>query len=333
MPRFGPYKFYNDEIVLWFYSDTDRHEYVREYGPEEVAQRGVTTILRIIDKSEYLIPWASKKVSEKVAATMPLEDRDLDVYTKSLPLAEFLDLLDAAKKAPREILDDAGNVGGQAHQSLEDSIRYAINTNGGRVEKLINIPKDPRAVSCCSAALDWMTKHDVKWVCTERKIYSKEYEFAGTMDGVAFVTACGDPVCCPVHFTDALSVIDWKSSNQLSVSYLYQVAAYRAAYVEETNEKVTDAFILRLGKEDGEFEPWHTTDAELKEDFGAFISCLTLTNQHEYVKLRMSESKKARTVRKRAAKALDKETLKLAAKEAKSKAKKEKKCQQATLQS
>jgi hypothetical protein len=303
MPRYGPFDFYGNTIRLWF--DSDAHEYLREYGGELVPQPSVTQLLKIIDKSEYLIPWAAKRVVEKVAATWPIICDGLEDYTKPLPLDQFQELLDTAKKAPREILEDAGNVGEEAHRALENAINFAISTNGGVVEKLVSPVNDPRAQSCCAAALDWMKKHRVIWVSTERKIYSREYEYAGTMDGLAYVSACDDKRCCPVRFANRHSVIDWKSSNQLSISYLYQVAAYTRAYMEEVPASISDAFILRLGKEDGEFEPWHTESAELDEDFKAFLACLELTGRHERTKERMSAAKKARTARKRLAKKVE----------------------------
>lgn len=308
MPRYGPYRYYNNSITLWFDSDDlgfGKHVYLREYGEELVPQRGVTTILKIIDKSEYLVPWAAKRVCEKLAATFPITTDGFDDYTKPLPVEEFQELLAAAKKAPREILVDAGNVGEEAHQALEDAIKFAIRNTDGRVQKLVTNLKDPRAQSCCDAAMDWMTRHEVDWLSTERKVYSREYEFAGTMDGLAYVSSCDNPVCCRSEFTEKLSVIDWKSSNQLSVSYCYQVAAYWHAYYEETTERPTDAFILRLGKEEGDFEPWHMSEEELGSDFETFALCLDLTINHDDTKNRMSAAKKARTARKKLVKKVE----------------------------
>lgn len=317
MPRYGPYKFYNDSVVLHF--DSDEHVYLREDTfdgvPRLVPLAGVTSILRIIDKSEFLVPWAAKRTSEKLIATMPVISEGLDDYTKSIPYEDFITLCNEAKKAPREILQDAGDVGTMAHNSLEDSIKYAIRNTSQVVRKLVNVPPDARALSCCNAALDWMRRHDVHWISTERKIYSLEYEFAGTMDGLAYVSSCDDSACCPVQFMNIKSLIDWKSSNQLSVSYLYQVAAYRQAYLEEHKDvadymaSIQMGFILRLGKEDGKFEPWHVSAAEMDQDFQVFKSCMELTSRHEEVKARMSQAKKARTVRKRAAKAAAKEKV------------------------
>lgn len=300
MPRFGPYDHFSKTIRLWF--DSESHTYLREFGEELVPQIGVTTALKILDKSEFLVPWAAKRVALKVIDTTPFMFAGLDQYTEPEPWDKFEERVLAAKKAPREILVDAGDVGTAAHNALEDAITYAIRNTDGVVKNLVNQPRDLRAVSCCNAALDWMSAHHVVWLSTEQKIYSRKHEFAGTMDGRCYVTSCDNPVCCPEPFERVLSVADWKSSNQLAISYLYQVSAYRAAYIEEFGDPVTDAFILRLGKEDGKFEPWHVTSADLDYDFEVFKVCLDLTRRHDTVKVRMSSEKKGRTVRKRAAK-------------------------------
>jgi hypothetical protein len=49
-------------------------------------------------------------------------------------------------------------------------------------------------------------------------------------------------------------------------------------------------WVLRLGKEKGEFEPWHEVGHE--EDFDAFICCLDLKRIHEKIETRMKETKK-----------------------------------------
>jgi hypothetical protein len=110
------------------------------------------------------------------------------------------------------------------------------------------------------------------------------------MDGLALVSSCDDKKCkgCKgAKFTDVLSLIDWKSSNGLWVEYLYQTAAYQHAYQEELNIKVADRWILRLGKEDGKFDPWHLGPECFMEDFRTFLHCLNLTQCHRAVKERM----------------------------------------------
>lgn len=63
-------------------------------------------------------------------------------------------------------------------------------------------------------------------------------------------------------------------------------------------------FILRLGKEDGKFEPWYETDFE--QDFSGYLACLQLSRIHKAVEKRMSEQKKLKTFTKREAKKAEK---------------------------
>src|ERR1022692_2948107 len=83
---------------------------------------------------------------------------------------------------------------------------------------------DERAVQAVKAALRWMKTHRVEWLKTEEKIYSRKYEYAGTMDGLAYVDSCGDPACCTESYKHRMCLVDWKTSNHLSTIYCLQTA-------------------------------------------------------------------------------------------------------------
>lgn len=78
---------------------------------------------------------------------------------------------------------------------------------------------------------------------------------------------------------------------------------------------IQDRFILRLGKEAGEFEKWHATRDDLKSDIVAFLACLKLFNIHTQIEERMRVQKKfIKALKKEAkmkAKQLAKEQAKL----------------------
>jgi hypothetical protein len=187
-------------------------------------------------------------------------------------------------------------------------------------------PTDPRVISCIKAALSWIKQHNVKWLETERKIYSREHKFAGTMDGLAYVSSCGDPACCATSFKDHLSIIDWKSSNYLYLEFLFQTAAYLGAFTEEfPDKKVTDRFILRLGKEDGEFEPWHLTAEDFPADYSGYLECLALYRKVELVEERMKGQKKSKREIKKSQKAAEKAAAQLIERDRKAKEKAKKK--------
>lgn len=293
----GPYIFYGGDVRLWF--DPEKHVYYREIADNLFEpQDGVTTVIHIIDKSDALVPWAAKMVFEQALKLIPFDDSTLldpEPYTKPISYRELERILLAAKKAPREIKEAAGDTGSLAHQCIEDSIREARrirkpDEEAVTLKQIINWPTDERAINCVKAAFDWMQKHNVRWLETERKVYSRIHKFAGTMDGLALVDSCDNAKCkgCKnAKFSNVLSLIDWKSSNGLWVDYLYQTAAYEFAHEEEMDIDIVDRWILRLGKEDGEFDPWRIGPESFDKDFEAFLRCLQLTRLHRAAKERM----------------------------------------------
>ena len=311
------YWFYNETIELRF--DKENHKYYK-VDPELgnlIEQYGVTNTVHIIDRSVALTPWAAKKVVEKLLSNVPVVTKENGLFVPEMPLDEFTKLCMDAKTAPKDILIEAGDIGHIAHKCLEDSIQYAIDHNNGVVTELLYIPEDEKAASCARAALSWMQQHNVRWIKTEQKIYSREYEYAGTMDGSAFVDSCDDPSCCSHAFKNHRSLIDWKSSNYLYIEYCYQTASYQHAEQEEYGIMFDDRWILRLGKneeEAGKFEPWIMPSNTFAEDFAGFLACLNLTKLVDSVTKRMQVQKKGVREAKKKQKAEQKEIAKMKAK-------------------
>lgn len=282
------YWFYNGTIELRF--DPKAHVYylVNDSSGLE-AQDGVTSICHIIDKSEALIPWACKMMAQKLFLTTPTMKLPAgETIVPQMAYADYEALVLTAKTAHKEKLEEAGKVGHAAHDWIEQYIKYKLrgeDTTFG--ESIPPHPTDPRATNCCVAALDWMGRHSVIWHSTERKIYSRAYKYAGTMDGLASVSSCSDPQCCPHAFTNRLSIIDWKSSNYLYMEYMLQTAAYQHAYEEEMGVTVDDRWVIRLGKDDGEFEPWHMERGCMDEDFSGFLLALELSRSVISIKARI----------------------------------------------
>lgn len=299
-----PILFYDGAVTLKFDKENHAYHLILPDGTTEI-QEGVTTISNILDHSMYLMPWAVKMMYLKLLKTVPrMAELDGKQYTESIAWGDFDKLLLEAKFAHREKFEDAGDIGHMAHSWIEESIKWAIKHNEGIVEKMhVTAPDNEQAVNCGLAAYKWMQAHNVRWISTERKVYSREHKYAGTLDGLAIVDSCDDPGCCHRFFMDELSVIDWKSSNHLRIEYLYQTAAYQAAYQEEFGTEIKSRWILRLGKEDGEFEAWYETD--FAQDFDSFLACLKLYRLNKAVDKRMRELKKLKTFRKREAKKAD----------------------------
>jgi hypothetical protein len=312
------YPFYDGKITL-FYDDSE-HSYSRFADGDYILIPGVTTVVHIIDKSNALTQWAANETTNYARFMW----NELSADQKAELLADtarfekwFNDTLEQARFNFKAISQTGMDIGSLAHNCLEDSIKYALKSTGGIVSEVLNLPELMEAANCVTAAMEWMHRHRVRWICTERKIYSLLYDYAGTMDGLAFVSSCNDPDCCPFHFENVLSLIDWKSSNRLYDEYRYQTAAYENAHEEEFHVDIKHRWVLRLGKTDGKFEAWHITESDFETDLQVFLDALALTRSIGAVKLRETLEKKRIKAERKAQKEAQKEADKVAKKAAK----------------
>lgn len=242
------YTFYNGTVTLKFNKEEHKYYRIGELG-NLLPVNSVTVLIHILDKSNALVPWCAKVMAEKLLRLTPTEMIDGVIRIKGIPLEQYITIVTEAKSAHKDKLEDAADVGSMAHNWLELYIRAILAKNAEQQRILLEQKcTDERATNCVNAALDWMQKHNVRWIETERKIYSRTFDFAGTADGIALVDSCEDKTCCSEEFKDHLSVIDWKSSNYLYLEYLYQTAAYLLALVEEFGEETWEDLKILLGK-------------------------------------------------------------------------------------
>jgi hypothetical protein len=344
---FPTYHFYNNTVEMMY--DDAEHSYFRFDGEgNRIEIPSVTTILKVaIDKSPALMAWAVKLCAVHITENL----FNADGTMRQLSTEEFTQLVDAAKGQHKVKLDEAGDIGKVAHDFLERIAKDAIEHTDGYVTRASFLPQMPNgyvqgsdvalelrtslARNCVVAGLNWIKRHNVRFVHAERKIYSKAYDFAGTTDGVAYVDSCDDISCCRGEsFKARLAVLDYKSSNELRESYAWQCSAYQFALIEELGLDIKYRYVLRLGKTDGRFEPWMIDSKFFNLDIDTFLNALKLYRSLEEIKARRSEDKRALRAlikeRKDAEKAkLAEETklAKLAEKEAKAAIKAEEKAE------
>ena len=295
------YYFYNGEVCLRY--DPKGHTYLLMTPDGLKVQDGVTTVCHIIDKSKQLIPWGCKMMQQKLLLTTPYVDG-----TVVLTREAYENLINEAKSAHKEKLEEAGQIGHIAHAWIESYIKLVIAKDDNGIEGLLlTFPEDERAKNACIAGLTWMSTHNVRWISTEHKIYSRRYGYAGTLDGKCLVNSCDDPNCCQIAFKDRLTIADWKTSNYLYPEFRLQTAAYAAADKEETGDLITDRWIIRLGKDDGDVETWHMEEDKQEADFQAFLNALYLKRSIEGVEADIQQVRSTRRAIEKEAKRVAKE--------------------------
>lgn len=277
------FSLYKGEVIL-NYNDAD-HKYFIDIPEGRVHVPNVTTILKVIDKSNVLIPWAIKMMEESLREQLRAVT-DFPHIMVHFTAEKMEEIIKTAKSAHRAKKERAGDIGHIAHEWLEHYGKCRIKGQSHEVASRIPRPANDKAANCVNSALDWFEEHHVELVEVERKIYSRNFNYAGTLDWKGFVDG-------------KLSIGDYKSSKYLYDEYRLQEASYQSAVEEEDGCQIEQRILLRLGKEDGEFEVATFDDrSEYEADRLAFLSALDLQQRLE----QFQAEYKAKQAAKKAAK-------------------------------
>jgi CRISPR/Cas system-associated exonuclease Cas4 (RecB family) len=143
-------------------------------------------------------------------------------------------------------------------------------------EKKIKIPDDPKIRSGFTAFMEYQAKMKVKWLESERIVYSKKYGYVGTADAIGKIGK-------------DLILFDFKSSKPSTMSpdgiypeHAIQTSGYQLAYEEEMKKKISYRIIIALNKETGEFR-FRIFDNN-DSDKEAFLAALTLRRRIDEIK-------------------------------------------------
>ena len=248
-----------------------------------IPLHGVTSILKkVIDKSPQIARWAVKQAMLRLRASLIERHFATDGTDPTKLKLLFTDVLDEiiadAKRQPEREFEEAGDLGTIAHKHIEQTVKSIMEKDDTRTwELLAKLPEDERAENSVIAAYDWFNKHDCIFEASERKVFYRPLLVAGTADCVARVSSCSVKRCCPNPFISRKSLLDFKTSNGLYVSYLFQMAIYRAGLNLIDLELIDDAFLMRLDKETADFEVWHAEGAALDMFLKGFVNALELS--------------------------------------------------------
>lgn len=246
---------YNNEVQIEF--DPRKHRYMvldnAEFDPTWKKKPSVTTILGVADKSKALVPWAVKLA--------------IGVFKEHVKPGEYLDEVQIARIAEKmlssrwDVSKRAAGIGTVTHDWLQQYIEGWMVFGE---KPPMDMPVNPEAANCVKAALKWMDQVEFKPVVSEQMVYSREYGYIGTLDLGGIFTVGGRE-----------ALVDWKSSKGLYSEYRFQLAAYKAAHEEESNQRGKyDRWLIRLGKEDGEFEPLFLPPDTYEADLAAFTGLI-----------------------------------------------------------
>jgi len=210
----------------------------------------VTTVLSVIAKPA-LVPWARNVALESVKEA--LLERTQEGPVELTP--EWVDgLLQDARRRPDLVKNKAADYGAQAHDLIRQIIQGLT-------------PEVPPEMSALVTNFEaWQKEAGLELHLSETIVYSPRYRYAGSVDATA-------------HRQGALVAIDWKTGSGIYPEYALQVAAYAHALEEMNGEKVSEAWVVRFGRQSAEFEARKLID--LEGAFNAFRAALFLWRSNQ----------------------------------------------------
>jgi hypothetical protein len=156
------------------------------------------------------------------------------------------DMYNGILNAHKQISHNAQEIGLEVHKWIELYIKVKMIDGETATEY-------PEAVKVPMQNFhDWVESREIEWLACEKKVYSRSWEYAGTIDALAKING-------------KLCVIDFKTSAKIYKEYYLQVSAYCNAIGEMTGNLPKLGVIVRLDKEEGKFQevafdPWQHND-------------------------------------------------------------------------
>jgi hypothetical protein len=220
-----------DEKIISLYKGTVQiryteanHAYWLLQKPKMKRLTGVTSFTgKVIDKSDFLISWALELTADY------LEAHQDEMRGKKADLAA---IFESAKVASQVEKERAIEIGKGVHAWIE------AHANGNTPE----MPTDPKVLQGVLAFVEWAEQNKVKFLWSERIVYSKKHGYVGTADAGLKLQAG------PLKGMTVLG--DYKVSNGLYPAVKMQTAAYQGALQEENpKEKFDGRLAIRISAE------------------------------------------------------------------------------------
>lgn len=233
-----------------FTFNKDKHEYLLDGK----RMTGCTTILGVLAKPA-LIPWAAKMAIEHIRKNAEKKEDNYIVSEQ---------ILDDAQKAHAKRKEKAGDYGTQTHEILSEIVADVIANSEGFIRSGKNQNKSIQNF------LDWAIKNKVKFLETEKIIYSEKLFVAGTVDFVCEIDG-------------QVWIGDFKTTGSgVYPEHFFQCAGYHLMLEDMGLYQNVSGYIILNLKEDGEFIEKRSISNE--ENRKIFTNCVEIYRTQEKLK-------------------------------------------------
>jgi hypothetical protein len=247
--------------------DESRHLHQLLVDGEYRNLTGCTTVLSVVAKPA-LIQWAANMTAEYIRENAKREPIAVLDNEKEV-LGDYIvndALLEEARKAHAKRKTQAGGYGTETHKIISEIIKDVIENSGGYILSGRNSNKS------VNNFIEWAIKNKVKFLETEKNIYSESLFLGGIVDFVCEIDG-------------QIWIGDVKTSGSgIYVEHMWQCAGYHIMMKEMKMpfaEDVKGYLILNL-KESGEM--LEKRSVSNNDNTEAFLSCLKIYRIQEKIK-------------------------------------------------
>lgn len=203
----------NTEEILYF--DPIPHKYY--WNEEELPS--ATGITKVLTNATIIGNWTSKMCSEEFLKQIKAG--------KSYDEIQILEIADKIKKAANSNMNQAGHVGSQVHDMIENYIH----------NKTIPEIHNDLMKKSFSKFKEWYDlQKGLELVFTETKVLSRIHKYTGTLDAL-------------FKRGDEYIIYDWKTSSGIRDSYYVQLYLYVMALEEQLDIKIKKGIIVNCTKQ------------------------------------------------------------------------------------
>jgi hypothetical protein len=206
-------KLYDNKETLLF--DPIPHKYFWNNEPIISA----TAITKLLTPASMIGNWSSKMCAEKFKTLIQAGTAYDEI--------QLIDFYEKIKKAPNSSMSNAGVIGGQVHDLIENYIhnKKEPTIHNTQMKKSFDIFKQ------------WYDSQEgLELVFTERKVLSRIHKYCGTLDAL-------------FKKNNEYIIYDWKTSSGIRDSYYIQIYLYAICIEEEFGFKVPKGVIVNCTKE------------------------------------------------------------------------------------
>lgn len=238
---------------MTFLFNDEKHEYTLDGK----RLTGVTTILSVIAKPA-LIQWAANQAIDYIKAYCLKNENEKYYVVQEKELEE-------ARTAHIRKKDSAATKGTTVHEQVETYVNSCIHSHDGNAF-IADVEEGQHQLS---KFIDWAVENKVRFLESEKRVYSREHWFAGTVDLV-------------LEIDGKVWIGDIKTSNAIYDTHFFQTAGYQIALEEMDDLKDVEGHIIIQLTRDGRFNTQRSYGIERNKQ--AFLSALNIYRAKEDIK-------------------------------------------------